>query len=287
MIETHLIETFVEVVRHGSVTAGARALGKSQPAVSLRLKQLDESVGTPLFQRVGRGVMLTAAGERFHDEAVTILSRLRALPGRVAAEEAATGMVVIGATALLERYLLGPAIRASLAEHAGLKLVVRHATTDELRGLLIRGEVDVVVSARALEGRGITSEPLRTWKAVVVGQAVSSTRVDDLRAMRLLSWPQGADPILEPLRQWAVARDLVDATTPELTDVGTLVDLASGGVGYALLPDFVGQDESVAIGALPLVGLRRSFPLYLSARTGLVEETPSAIVRDLVLEECG
>ncbi|OBS10651.1 LysR family transcriptional regulator [Acidihalobacter prosperus] len=64
----HLL-TFLHVAEQGGVAAGARLLHRSQPAVSERLRQLTEAVGEPLYQRVGRGIRLTPAGEALLVEA--------------------------------------------------------------------------------------------------------------------------------------------------------------------------------------------------------------------------
>ena len=55
--------TFLVIAREGSVSAAAKALSVSQPAVSQQLKNLEESFGTPLFVRTARGMKLTREGE--------------------------------------------------------------------------------------------------------------------------------------------------------------------------------------------------------------------------------
>lgn len=68
-IQPEHLMTFLQVAEHKGVAAGARALHRSQPAVSERLRQLTEAVGEPLYHRVGRGIALTPAGEALLDEA--------------------------------------------------------------------------------------------------------------------------------------------------------------------------------------------------------------------------
>ena len=61
------IETFWAVVQHGTMTAAAEALYITQPTLSMRIRALEERVGTPLFVR-GKGqrrIQLTAAGQKF------------------------------------------------------------------------------------------------------------------------------------------------------------------------------------------------------------------------------
>ncbi|HBM65648.1 MAG TPA: LysR family transcriptional regulator, partial [Pseudomonas sp.] len=56
--------TFATVAEHGNISHAAQTLHLSQPAVSGQLKLLQEAFGEPLYQRAGRGVRLTAAGEQ-------------------------------------------------------------------------------------------------------------------------------------------------------------------------------------------------------------------------------
>ena len=60
-------ESFYEVARLGSVGSAARALGRSQPAISHRLRALQDELGVELFEKVGRTLQLTEAGQRLRD----------------------------------------------------------------------------------------------------------------------------------------------------------------------------------------------------------------------------
>ena len=63
-MDTRRLQHFVAVVDHGGFTAAAKATFVSQPALSLAVKELEADLGTPLFDRIGRKVQLTAAGDR-------------------------------------------------------------------------------------------------------------------------------------------------------------------------------------------------------------------------------
>lgn len=75
-IQAEQLMTFLQVAELGGVAAGARALHRSQPAVSERLRQLTEAVGEPLYHRVGRGIVLTPAGNALLEEARSLRTAL-------------------------------------------------------------------------------------------------------------------------------------------------------------------------------------------------------------------
>jgi DNA-binding transcriptional LysR family regulator len=67
----HQLEVFGVVARKGSMTKAAESLYMTQPAVSIQMKQLQESIGMPLFEKVGRSLSLTEAGKslyRLHNQ---------------------------------------------------------------------------------------------------------------------------------------------------------------------------------------------------------------------------
>jgi len=93
------IEAFVEVVRRGTVSRAAEALGVTQPALTARLHGLERELGQMLFARSGRGVRLTDAGRAFLPHAERTL--LAVADGRAAVADLASGRagrLVIGAT---------------------------------------------------------------------------------------------------------------------------------------------------------------------------------------------
>lgn len=71
------LRTFRSVAALGSVSAAARELHVTQPAVSMQLKELENCCGLPLYDRVGRGIQLTEAGREMADLAATVMESLR------------------------------------------------------------------------------------------------------------------------------------------------------------------------------------------------------------------
>lgn len=61
-LDSDLMRSFLAVAETGSVTSAARRVGRTQSAVSMQIRRLEESLGQPLFQRLPRGVVLTARG---------------------------------------------------------------------------------------------------------------------------------------------------------------------------------------------------------------------------------
>jgi DNA-binding transcriptional LysR family regulator len=72
--DTALLRSFIVAARTGSISRAAQALGRTQPALSQKLRRLEDLVGRPLFERTPSGVALTQAGEAFLPYAERVLS---------------------------------------------------------------------------------------------------------------------------------------------------------------------------------------------------------------------
>lgn len=92
------LHTFLEIVRLGSFSRAAESCFRSQPAVSAQIRQLEEELGTKLFDRVASRVSLTVAGKRFSEYARELLDlRRRALQEMGEMNTVPRGELVIGA----------------------------------------------------------------------------------------------------------------------------------------------------------------------------------------------
>ena len=84
-MDSRRLRHFVSVVDHGGFTAAAKATFVSQPALSLAVKELEQELGTRLFDRIGRRVQLTAAGAALLGPARQVLRDLQTGQAAVAA----------------------------------------------------------------------------------------------------------------------------------------------------------------------------------------------------------
>lgn len=142
------LATFRAVARLGSVSQAAEELHLTQPAVSVQLGILEESAGTRLLQRTGRGIRLTEAGELLANYAGRILELWRE-----AGEEMATlqgvfsGTLRVGAVTTAE-YLLPPLLVTFANEHPKVKVKLQVGNRDEIVRMLAGEEIDLAIMGR-------------------------------------------------------------------------------------------------------------------------------------------
>src|SRR6476469_9741830 len=78
------LDTFLEIARAESVSKAAEKLHVTQPAISMQLRQLEEALGVPLVEAIGRNIRLTAAGREIQEFALAAMAQLRQLDDTVA-----------------------------------------------------------------------------------------------------------------------------------------------------------------------------------------------------------
>lgn len=177
-LSSDLLRTFMAVAESGSVTGGAARIYRSQSAVSVQIKQLEALVGTPLFQRHGRGVSLSPAGEVL----LPVASRVVALLDSALADIKVGGLagsLRIGIPDDRGRHRLAKLIADFTRTHPKAELMVRCALSTGFPDALAKGTLDLAVHEVETLRPGMLllhEEPL-VWAA---------SRAHDVRARRPL-----------------------------------------------------------------------------------------------------
>ena len=160
---------FEVIAETGNMGRAAKQVFRTQPALTGCVRRLEAALGTELFERVGRGIRLTAAGE-------ALFARARSL--RIASQDAVreigdlgkglAGLVRIGTVPTVARFLLPPVCREIIKRASGitLKTVIGH--NDVLRNQLKAGELDVVVSFSVRPEADLASHDILEDDVVVV-----------------------------------------------------------------------------------------------------------------------
>ena len=138
------LKTFRSVANAGGISAAARELHLTQPAVSMQLKELENSCGMALYERSGRGIQLTTAGETVLNTANTILDTLRntqeALDGMIGLK---TGVLKL-ATVSTAKYFAPSILSAFRSEHPEINVQLVVGNRQEVIDLLNKNSCDLV-----------------------------------------------------------------------------------------------------------------------------------------------
>lgn len=146
-MDLRLIEIFVAVTEHGTLTAAARVLGVTQPAISAALGRLERSVGFPLFRREGRNVVPTAEAVLLRDEAVRALAGMARLDDAAAAISAATrGLLTIATNPSPGIAWLPRIVAGFRAKRPDVTFTLLNRSSREVRDLLAASAFDLGIA---------------------------------------------------------------------------------------------------------------------------------------------
>ena len=143
-LDGDLLRTFVAVADSGNFTRAADQVGRTQSAVSMQIKRLEESVGEPLFAREARGVSLTAKGGQLLPNA----RRIVALLGETAAlmnAHALDGRVRIGIPEEYGQSVISRALQAFSMRHPNVEITVSFGCSADNLARVKAGELDIAV----------------------------------------------------------------------------------------------------------------------------------------------
>lgn len=140
------IHYFLAVAEHGSFTRAASALYVSQPALSQQIKQLEETLGAILFDRSGRAVRLTDAGEVYARYAQQALRELSAGERAIHdVENLSRGALRIAINPTFTGYLLGPLVASFHQQYPSITLAIREMPQEQMQQELLADRLDLAL----------------------------------------------------------------------------------------------------------------------------------------------
>lgn len=146
-LDWNLLRTFHEIVAAQGVVPAAQTLGRGQPAVSMALKRLEETLGVQLCHRGPGGFALTREGEMIADMCAGMFTTVARMPGDLAAVmDEVRGRVRLQIISNLASAELDDALERFHRDHGGVELYVSVSTYNVIKRNLLANEVDLGVS---------------------------------------------------------------------------------------------------------------------------------------------
>lgn len=196
LLDLESVRAFVKVAELGSFTRAAEQLGAPKSRVSLRVKALEDELGTRLLQRTTRDVAVTPDGEQLLPRARSLVAEAEAVSTLFSPSAGLRGRVRIDLPIALAAELVVPRLPELLAPHPELELVV--STTDR-RVDLVREGFDVVLRVGRLADSGLVAKRLGSLALVSCASPGYLRRfgtprtVADLGGHRVVAYASGSD----------------------------------------------------------------------------------------------
>jgi DNA-binding transcriptional LysR family regulator len=239
-VDPRRLLVFREVARAGSLTAAARALGWTQPAVSQHLAALERSVGLPLVLRGPTGTSLTEAGEVLLRRADAVAAELHAAEEELASlAQLRAGRVRLHCFPSAAATLVPESVRALATSHPGITVGLVEAEPPEALAAVVAGDADLAlvfgydaepVGLGALVWRPLLTEPVHL---VLPPEAPASS----LDALADADWIGGCERCRVHLVDCCRAAGFEPALRHETDDYVVVQNLVARGLGVTALPE--------------------------------------------------
>ncbi len=249
------LQVFKAVVEEGGISPAARKLHRVQSNVSTRIRQLEASLGTPLFVREKRRLFLSPAGKLFFDYAQQLL-RISEQARSAIQGDAPRGVLRIGTLESTAASRLPRLLAHYHRNHPAVRVELTTGTTDALVEAVLSRKIEAAFVAECQAGAQLEVLPMFFEELVVVAPSSHSPirRAQDVRTDTVISFPSGC-AYRRRLQAWLAAGGIAPEKVLELGSYHAIVACVASGAGIAFVPRSVLQTlrvpKGIAVWRLP------------------------------------
>lgn len=240
-MEMRQLRYFLAVAEHSNFTRAAEAVHVSQPSLSVQIAALEDEVGVPLFDRLGRRVVLTEAGQILREHAERVVrdleSGVQAIHDLKGAER---GRLMVGALSTVNSYLIPPLVSQFRRRFPNVSLHVQARPSSDIIEDVLATRLDMGICLLPVHDPRLVSQRLFDETLCLVapkGTAISSGRV---RMRELSKLPLVLMPADYCLRKMIEAECKQAGVRPqvsvEMTSPDGILEAVRQGAGFTILP---------------------------------------------------
>ena len=239
--ELQSLEQFVVLARTRNFTKAAAELNLSQSALSRAIQKLEEQLGSPLFDRKPREVMLTDLGELMMERAKAILKLMDDTFAEIA-EASRRGRIRLGAIPTIAPYLLPSLLSSFAKKHPDISVMVQEDTTDMLIKSCSIGEIELAIVAlpiiaKDLEVEALFSEQLQL--VLPVGHPLAKQKTVKVEAVDQYPFVMlnEAHCLAENIATFCRGQSIQPVTVERTSQLTTVQELVSLDHGVSIIPE--------------------------------------------------
>jgi DNA-binding transcriptional LysR family regulator len=243
------LRTLQAIARHGSFSRAAHALNLTQPAVSMQVRHLEQALGLPLLERVGKRAFPTRAGELLLSHADRALRELEAGVERVQElRGVVAGRVRLGTSASISIYLLPPALRRFRTRYPDTEVVVVTGNATAITRAIVANELDVGIVSLPVRDRELLVTPFFRDELVAVAPPEAAwRRTRTLDAPTLAGHPlilfEAGATLRRVIDGWFHRAGVAPRAPMELGNTEAIKKLVEAGLGLSVTSWFSVKSE--------------------------------------------
>ncbi len=270
------IEAFYWIARLGGFHNAAAHLNVTQPTVSLRIRTLEASLGTRLFDRLGRRISLTREGAVLLREADRIMALAAKFTSRDDGADPLRGHLRLGAPDVVGLTSMAGLMHSLRKQYPELNVALTIDNSSVLGRKLNEREIDMAFVVDPHLEDHVCSELLGTMQlAWIAGRSIKLPRIatpEDLVDLAILTNPAPSN-LMQVVQSWFAGAGLSPARVSTCNSLSVILRLTAMGEGIAVLPTAILPTEVEArrlriVRTRPAIAAQRLFAAYLMDKAG-------------------
>lgn len=250
LMELKYLQTFLAIVETGSFSRAAIQLNYTRSTITYQMQQLEAELQIPLFEQMGRNLVLTRGGEELVPKVREILHEVQTLQQIGKAEYALQGTLRVAMGETILCYLMPPVLRNLCQQAPMARLFLQSMNCYDIRDELLRGNLDLGVFYGEVGGLApglVTSTFYKTKLVLVASPQLRERYPDFMIAGQRMHIPLISNEPLCIFRQmfeeYLREKEIQLDHTIMLNSIPTIINLVKSGVGISYLPLFAVKKE--------------------------------------------
>ena len=244
------LQTFKTIVEEGSFTRAAEKLSYTQSTITFQIGQLEQELSASLFEKIGRKMTLTMAGQQLVPYVNEVLGSVEKLKNFENDLSKCQGDIHIGMAETMLCYYMPPVLKEFHKRAPGARLFLQSMNCYEIRDGLINGSLDLGIFYRDVGGMGsnLVAHELGSYPLCMVASPQLKKQFPDFTTPdRQIEVPLVIDETNCIFRQifedYLKQQSIILDHTIELWSIPTIKNLVKNDVGISFLPRFTVEDE--------------------------------------------
>lgn len=241
-IAIYHLETLFWIARLGTFRAAAERLNTTQPAISARVREIEDQLGIALFHREGRRMVLTTRGRRLVQECEPLWVGLEKALLDSSDMAGARGIVRIGTGEIAAASCLPAFVQTIERDLPDVTMEIELDLTARMLQQLLGGTRDIVFLAGPVAAPGIRTAALGSLQVAWVASGATAEAGGFARALPIWSLPSHS-PLQQIMLESLEAGNLPYKSINTCNNVRALIDIVESGSGAAILPETMIREQ--------------------------------------------
>ncbi|WP_289138977.1 LysR family transcriptional regulator [uncultured Brevibacillus sp.] len=285
MLEIRHLHTFLAIVDTGKFTKASEQLGYAQSTITSHIQILEDELGAPLFDRLGKKVILTNLGRELVPYARKMLDTYKEIKSLAAEQSGVSGDIVIGAAESLSIYRLGEILKEYKRSYPGVNIILKNAICNELRGMLYTGEADLVFTIEPpVTDPQLVVTTLKEEAMVIIGApetALSPATLSHEQARETIILSEKGCSFTNGFEKYLQQNQVAYGNPLSFSSMEAIKKCVMNGLGISFLPLYTVKNE-IKQGSLTIIEEKEQFDSFCTQLSYHKHKRVTAAMRRLI-----